>query len=375
MNPPQIKNQLAALSVVLREQKQTLISRWKAVVSELAGAAHLNALALRDHIPQFIDEMIAAIASRHDSAVVGKSGQGSPLEHGSQRLAAGFNIKEVVEEYNILRGAVLDVAEESGLVLGANECRVINHIIDDAIAGAVDTFSREQAAERRRQRAEHLAFVAHDVRTPLNAISLTADLLAEELGPDARELAEMLRALQRNVQRIDDLVRRILQEEHSQETAEGMILVRREFDLWPVVHQLLQDLQSVSTAAGIKVRNLVPRHLTVNADAGMIARAVQNLLGNAIKFAPGGEIEIGARESTAGVECWIQDSGVGIAPDRLGLIFNKHETDADPKLAGFGLGLAIFKQIIEAHGGEVFVESRLGQGATFRFTIPRPAAA
>ena len=80
MNP-----KLAALAAVLREQKDTVVSRWKAVVSELAGAAGLDAPTLRDHVPQFLDEMITAIASPNESAVVGKSGLGSPLEHGAQR--------------------------------------------------------------------------------------------------------------------------------------------------------------------------------------------------------------------------------------------------------------------------------------------------
>jgi two-component system, OmpR family, phosphate regulon sensor histidine kinase PhoR len=368
-----MNSQLDALAAVLREQKTMVVSRWKAAVSQLAGAAGLDASTLRDHIPQFLDEMIVAIASRNDSAVVGRSGLGSPLEHGSQRLAAGFNIKEVVVEYNILRGAILDVAEQAGLRLTADECRVVNHIIDDAVAGAVDIFAREQASERQQQREEHLAFVAHDVRTPLNAISLIATLLSEELGTEARELSEMLRALQRNVQRIEELVQGILQEADDQKTSNGLNLIRRELDLWPLVHQLIQDLQPVTAAAQIKIRNLVPRHLTVNADAVLLSRALQNLVGNAIKFAPGGEIEMGAKEIAGGMECWIQDNGTGIAPERLECIFDKHETDADPARAGFGLGLAIFKQIVEGHGGEISVQSLQGQGATFRFTIPLPA--
>lgn len=365
-----MNNQLVDLALAMREQKMTLVARWKAMVGELAGAARLEASVLRDHIPQFIDEMIAAIASPDETAVVGKTGLGSPPKHGIQRLAAGFNIKEVVAEYNILRSAVFDIAQNCELPLTAQEYSVINHIIDNAIAEAVETFACEQANERERQRAEHLAFVAHDLRTPLNAISLTATVLSEELAPHAHELAEMLRALQRNVQRIEELVQRILHEEQCLEAPDGLKPIRRDIDLWPLVHQLLQDLRPVTEAAQIKTRNLVPRHLTVNADAGLLARALQNLVSNAIKFAPGGEIEIGAGENAAGMECWVKDNGVGIAPERLELIFNKRETDADPGRASFGLGLAIFKQIIEAHNGKISVHSEPRQGATFQFTIP-----
>ena len=365
--------QLAALATVLRDNKPALVARWQSAVCELPGAAELDGPALRDHIPQFLDEMIAAIA-RHEEEVAG-GGPGSPVEHGLQRLAAGFDIKEVVIEYNILRDAVQDVAESAGLRLRAEDCRVINHIIDDAIAWAVDAFAREQAAERQRRREEYFAFVAHDIRTPLNAISLTADLLAEDPIAAAPDAAEMLRALQRNVRRIDDLIRRIMAEDQHREGDESFHPVRRELDLWPLVHRLLRDVRPVIDAANIRTANAVPRHLTVDADAGLLERALQNLIGNAVKFAPGGEIEIGARERPDGVECWVRDNGTGIAPERIAVIFDKRETDPDPARAGSGFGLAILKRIVEAHGGAVSVESLPGSGSTFRFTIPAPPRA
>ena len=363
--------QLIALANILRDQKTALLARWQASVCELPGAAKLDGPALRDHIPQFIDEMIAAIARRDDE--VKEGGPGSPVEHGAQRLAAGFDIKEVVIEYNILRGAVHDVAEGGGLQLSATDCRFVNHILDDAIAWAVDTFAKEQSAEIHRRRDEHLAFVAHDVRTPLNAITLTADLLMEESAAD-ESTADLLRALQRNAHRISDIIRRIMEQDSAIDSDTNLRPVRREFDLWPLVHRLLQDLRPVTEDARVRVANLVPRHLAIHADAILLARALQNLVGNAVKFAPDGAIEIGAKEMEGGVECWVRDDGAGIEPDRLQRIFDKRETDADPSRAGFGLGLAIFKQIVEAHGGEVHVESVPGKGALFRFAIPAPVA-
>lgn len=365
--------QLAALAAILRENKTTLIGRWQATVCELPGAAHLDGPTLRDHVPQFIDELIAAIARHDEEVATGRPG--SPVEHGLQRLAAGFDIKEVVIEYNILRHAVHDAAESAGLRLRVDDCRVINHIIDDAIAWAVDAFAREQAEERRRSREEYFAFVAHDIRTPLNAISLTADLLAEDVIAAAPDAVEMLRALQRNVRRIDDLIRRIMAEDQHRDGDESFHPVRRELDLWPLVHQLLRDVRPVIDAANIRTANAVPRHLTVDADASLLARAMQNLVGNAVKFAPGGEIEIGAREMPNGVECWVRDNGTGIAPERIAVIFDKRETDPDPARAGSGFGLAILKRIVEAHGGTVSVESLPGSGSTFRFTIPTPPRA
>ncbi len=358
---------LAELAVVLRKHKTTLFAEWQSVVTALPGAAHLDGPTLRDHIPQFIDEMIVAIAHCDESTGM-KLNPGSPQEHGIQRLAAGFGIKEVVIEYNILRDAVHDLAESAGINLGAAEFRVINHIIDAAVALAVDTYAQEQAAELQRRRDEHFAFIAHDVRTPLNAITLTAALLAEKPDPD--EAAEMLRVLLRNVQRIEELISRVMDEEKHPRDADELHLVRRNFDLWPLVHRLLQDLQPVTEAAGIKIHNSVPHDLVIHADAGLLTRALQNLVSNSARFAPGGDIEVGAAATEGKVECWVRDNGAGIEPERLEKIFEKSETDPDPERAGTGLGLAIFKQIIEAHGGQISVESCIGAGATFRFMLP-----
>jgi len=98
---------------------------------------------------------------------------------------------------------------------------------------------------------------------------------------------------------------------------------------------------------------------------------MQNLIANAIKYTPRGEVSIGARDLGAetGVECWITDNGEGIPEELLEKVFDKGETDLE-KAGGTGLGLAIVKTFIEAHGGKVSVESMKSLGSTFRFSLP-----
>ena len=98
---------------------------------------------------------------------------------------------------------------------------------------------------------------------------------------------------------------------------------------------------------------------------------MQNLIANAIKYTPRGEVVIGARDLGAetGVECWISDNGQGILEEFLGKVFDKGETDLENQ-GGTGLGLAIVKTFIEAHGGEVTVTSTKCSGSTFRFSLP-----
>jgi signal transduction histidine kinase len=105
-----------------------------------------------------------------------------------------------------------------------------------------------------------------------------------------------------------------------------------------------------------------------------LGQVFQNLISNAIKFTPNGKVTIGAQlRSDEGIaECWVQDTGTGIDPERLHKIFEKLETDQQPDKRGVGLGLAIVKQIAELHGGSVAVESRVGEGSTFTLEIPQP---
>jgi signal transduction histidine kinase len=181
--------------------------------------------------------------------------------------------------------------------------------------------------------------------------------------------------LQRNVKRLDGLVTKVIQEEKNLNMDTALQLESREFDLWPVVHDLIRDLQPLAEAAGTELRNRISIRLVVFGDAGLLTQVFQNLISNAIDYTPKGEIVIGAHETgtEGGVECWVSDNGAGIPEELIEKVFDKLETDPHKK-GGMGLGLAIVKQIVEAHGGEISVESKEGSGATFRFTLPgRPS--
>jgi two-component system phosphate regulon sensor histidine kinase PhoR len=151
----------------------------------------------------------------------------------------------------------------------------------------------------------------------------------------------------------------------------GIKLERRAFDLWPLVESLVHDLDPVAQVAHTRLINQVPDDLVVYADAGLLRRVFQNIIANAIAYAPRGEVVIGVRESGAErtIECWVSDNGAGIPQARLEKVFDKAETDPG-KDGGSGLGLAIVKTFVEAHDGKVSVESKEGVGSTFRFTLP-----
>src|SRR5262249_7911433 len=151
------------------------------------------------------------------------------------------------------------------------------------------------------------------------------------------------------------------------QTETGMKLECRQFDLWPLVETLIHDLRPVAGTASTQLLNQIPEDLTAYADASLLKRVFQNLVANAIKYTPRGEVIIGAREALAGgaIECWVTDNGAGIPAARLENIFDKLESDPKEE-GGAGLGLAIVRTFIEAHGGHVSVQSKEGVGSTFR---------
>jgi signal transduction histidine kinase len=367
---------LDQLAVELLEERDAILVRWRNQVRALPSAQALDVPTLNDHIPGWLMELAATLRRMGVQAPDEADKAASPLAHGLQRFEDGFDIEEVVAEYNILRDCVHDLAEgeDDQYSLRGRARRVVNRMFDDAIAAAVKAFAESQAREVQRRRAEHLAFIAHDLRTPLSAITFTAHILQQRLPLDADpESARLLKTLVRNTKQLDTLVSHVLKENTHLLTELGVTLERRTFDLWPLVETLLQDLKVVAEKSGTKLVNQVPDELEVRADANLLRRVFQNLVANAIAYAPRGEVTVGARSMGPGepIECWVTDNGSGIPRERLGKVFEVLETD--PAKEGVGLGLAIVKTFVDAHDGQVTVESVEGEGSTFRFTLPREA--
>ena len=309
-----VLDQLAAL---VKQERQALLSRWRQQVRQIRSARQLDVPTLNDHIPGLLDELAAALQLKSDQTIPEALSDSSPPAHGLQRLQEAFDIEEVVAEYNVLRGCIHDLADDNGFSLQGKPFHIINRVLDHAIGLALQTYATQRALEVQRRREEYLAFVAHDLRTPLNAISLAGRVLEMNLAGRGAGTAQMLNALRRNVQQLKGLVAKVLEENTNLQTEIGIKLERREFDLWPLVEDLIHDLHPVAGTASTRLINKVPDDLVVYADASLLRRVFQNLIGNAIKYTPRGEILIGARELEGAVECWVSDNGAGIPEDLL----------------------------------------------------------
>lgn len=366
-------NVLDRLAALIGQERTSLLISWREQVRELPCARHLDTPTLTDHIPTLLDELAAALKAHSDQTIPEALCEGTPPAHGAQRVQDGFDIEEVVAEYNILRGCIHDLADANGLILQGKPFHIINRVLDEAIGLAVQTYATERANEVQQRREEYLSFVAHDLRTPLNAIALAGrvlELRSENQNTDA-ENVKMLKTLRRNVQHLETLVAKVIQENSNLTTEIGVKVERREVDLWPLVESLIHDLHPVAGTSTTQLINEVPDDLVVYADAALLRRVFQNLIANAINYTPRGQIIIAANEISdeEGVEISVTDDGAGIPAERLEKVFDISETDP-LKEGGFGLGLAIVKTFVEAHGGKVTVDSKEGAGSKFSFTLP-----
>jgi PAS domain S-box-containing protein len=221
------------------------------------------------------------------------------------------------------------------------------------------------ALEARRLRDETLAIVSHDLRSPLSTIRLSAGSMADEVG-ERPELTKIRQAVDRANRLIDDLVTA------AQVDAGHLPLSRRGESLGAIVDECLDLHRPIAETKHIVLGATVEANLPViSVDRHRWLQMLSNLVSNAIKFTPtAGRIEVGAQRTAEGVRLSVADTGVGIAPEALPHIFDRFWQAKAGRDGGAGLGLAIAKGIVEAHGGRLWAQSEAGRCATFNVSLP-----
>jgi PAS domain S-box-containing protein len=219
------------------------------------------------------------------------------------------------------------------------------------------------------QRALELIGVAsHDLANPLNAMQLLLTRLSKtEREPE--RLREGLAAALRHSQRLGQLLHNLL--DLSRLSSGKLTLEVSRVDLVEVVREVVERHAEQAAEAGCTISVQGPSRMEGHWDRLRLERVVANLLSNALKFGRGKPVEVGLERQEAGVRLWVRDHGAGIAPEAQRRIFERFEREKSAgRHAGFGLGLYIVRQLVEAHGGTVQVESTLEQGALFTVELP-----
>ena len=370
----------AALADLLERERDMLLAEWRQKVRELPSAQLLPAPTLNDHVPLLIEAVVDALRhpARYDPA--SPLANMASLEHGAQRAQNGYEIGEVVSEYSMLRSCVHTLAEIHGVPLRDGQVQLLNNMLDHSIGVAVKAFAQHCADVERKHRDEHLAFVAHDLRTPLNAVVLASRALEQD-GQQPQERARMLDVLKRNVRQLAALVDSVLQH-NSAALAEGREQPQRRYlQLWPLVQQLIAELQPTADFAQSPLSNQVPDDLMVFADADMLRRVLQNLLAGGLPQRPGlGKvIAAGALDSAAGGHwCEVRHddaSASSAAAAQTGRPSMAQPTSllraTEPPQEGRA-GLANLTVLLAAHGAAVATDESdsIDASRVFRFHLP-----
>jgi signal transduction histidine kinase len=223
--------------------------------------------------------------------------------------------------------------------------------------------SRLEAGEEQRRRL--LADVSHELRTPLSVVQGNLEALVDGVHPaDETHLAAILDETKVLSRLVEDLRTLSLAE------SGALALHRESIDVGALVREIVDSFASRAEPAAVTLEADVTSSLPqVDADPVRAREILSNLIANALRYTPrGGRVSVTARVLDAAVGIEVRDTGAGISPDRIGRIFDRFYKS--PESRGAGLGLAIAKQLVEAHGGEISATSAVGQGTTIRFTLP-----
>jgi len=274
---------------------------------------------------------------------------------------------------------------ERGLSLGASEYLTKPISRDELLVRVASVLRADRARkELERVKSDFTSMIVHDIRNPLTAVKGSIEFLSEEkIGPLNDDQKEVLKISLQATNKLLDLINDIL--DLSKFESGKVQLTKKSIDISSVIRDVMNRMRWLTEEKHITTTFTAEKPLPpILIDISKIDQTLTNLLSNAIKFTPEhGKITVQAKQRsifddiTGGtreyLEISVTDTGAGIAPDELHLLFDKYKQTKTGKIAkekGTGLGLAICKSIVEAHGGKIWADSKLGKGSTFYFTLP-----
>ncbi len=221
-----------------------------------------------------------------------------------------------------------------------------------------------------RARDDLMGVVAHDLRNPLSVILMQAEVLHLIHPNGGKQSDESAAAISRSAMRMNRLIQDLL--DVSRIEAGGLSMRRAPIDPATLVAETVDSQRPLASSEHLDLQVDVEASLpNVDGDRDRLMQVFENLIGNAIKFTEaGGRVSVGARSENGDVLFWVSDTGMGMRHEDLPRVFDRFWRAQEGDKHGAGLGLPIVKGIVEAHGGRIWVESSIGNGTTFSFTIP-----
>ncbi|GGZ39130.1 sensor histidine kinase [Asticcacaulis endophyticus] len=372
------------LSDFIRENTASIISDWEAFAKSLTPSGeHMGSLAIRDHISEILDFIIADIDSvQTDSEQIVKS-HGEKLHdphpsaaevHASLRYDGGFNMDQMVSEYRALRTSVVRLWRASGVTPTSHDFDDLtrfNEAIDQALEESITDFS----AKLELARNLFLGILSHDLRNPLGAISMSAEL-AIRLG-DLSERQAMLQAqIVESSGRANEIVTNLLDMTRSR-LGSGLPIIRQPMDMGFVSRQLVEEMRAMHPHQEFELTT--SGDVSGIWDKARIGQVLSNLIGNAVQYGfKSTPITVRVEGMPRDIVISVHNDGFPINPADIPYLFNAltrahsiQPSTNQPTSTSLGLGLFISKEIVTAHGGKISVTSSERDGTVFKVCFPR----
>jgi signal transduction histidine kinase len=367
--------------------REPILAEWEAFARTCMPAGRpMDATALRDHAAQMLTVIAADLAepqSRRAEAEksTGRAPAADPAartaagEHGAGRAQSGFTVAQMVAEYRALRASVIRLWTTAEGALDASDIEDLtrfNEAIDQALAESILRFNEdvEHAKET------FLAILGHDLRTPLGAISTSAEFLLDAADLEAEVERTLLTRIAGSAKRSVGMVGDLLDFTRSR-LGSGIPVARADADLDTLVREVVAEVGAAHP--GHEIRVDTDGEQRGRWDAPRLAQALGNVIGNAVQHgADGTPVVVTVCGAGEVVTVAVHNRGAVIAPEQLDGIFNPMRTRRAPaQVAGrgptgsLGLGLYIAERIVHAHDGHLDVESHEATGTTFTIRLPR----
>jgi PAS domain S-box-containing protein len=224
-----------------------------------------------------------------------------------------------------------------------------------------------------RLKSAFLATMSHELRTPLNSIiGFTGILLQKLVGPLSQEQEKQLSMIQGSAHHLLELINDVL--DISKIEAGQVVVIAEIFDMGIAIQKSVEKIKPLAQKKGLAVTTVVtPQIIEISSDRRRVEQILINLLNNAVKFTEQGEVRLESLIENNWLVTRVTDTGIGIKPENVDALFKPFQqidTGLTRQYEGTGLGLSICKRLVELLGGKIWVESELGKGSTFTFTLP-----
>ncbi len=383
-------NMNISAAVRLNDKIPDIMKAWEArAKKEILAARHLESLALRDSIPEYLTGLVNALNKNIDRTTARKTydrEEGSRLGklHGDERAKdLNFTIDQLIFEYHILRQVIFDELEQKEN-LGPVEREVIVCSIEQAVNDAAThfTFYKEETiklTQALKVRDEFLSIASHELKTPISSLKLQLEMTLKNIvqnKSDSTDKEVLKKTFDNSIRQVNKLTKLVEDLLNVSSIHLGRLKINREsgVNLSSLIQEVAQKMNELGDSSiGCNINfELPPTPIFGSIDSSRIGQVMTNLISNAIKYG-GNKIIIELKKTSENeVEISIEDNGRGISAKDQERIFHQFErAGSNVNEAGLGLGLYISNQIILAHGGSIKVESTIGKGSKFiiRLTI------